>query len=71
RDMGVGQREHGYQAGSIEADIDRLMQSAKYRRQLRRFGRQLIRSFLSSKQAHQTMKQIYRTVFFFFFPCLP
>ncbi|OOE39346.1 hypothetical protein BZG00_10695 [Salinivibrio kushneri] len=59
---GVGQREQGYQAGSIEADIDRLMQSAKYRRQLGRFGRQLVRSFLSAKQAHQTMKQIYRTV---------
>lgn len=59
---GIGQQEQSYQAGSIEADIDSVMRSAKQRRQLGQFGRKLVRSFLSAAQAHKALFALYQTV---------
>ncbi len=56
---GVGNKHQSYVAGSVERDLDVLMESASQRRQLGRFGRRVVRQFFDTGQVHRRLLGFY------------
>jgi glycosyltransferase involved in cell wall biosynthesis len=56
---GVGNKHESYTAGAVEQDIDALMASARHRRRLGHFGRQVMRQFFDANQAHRQLLGFY------------
>ncbi|PSJ48363.1 hypothetical protein C7I36_00645 [Zobellella taiwanensis] len=59
---GVGNKQADYIAGSIEADLDTLMHSAKSRHQLGKFCRNIVFQFFNDNQTHQRLLGHYQII---------